>query len=58
MRKSIIDIVCVCLAFFSFNVSAALVNVDWQTSGDNLVTRDTVSGLDWLDLTVTGRHIG
>lgn len=35
------------------NANAALVSVDWQSAGDNLITRDTVSGLDWLDLTAS-----
>lgn len=33
--------------------NAALVEVDWQITGDYLITRDTISGLDWLDLTET-----
>lgn len=34
--------------------NAALISVDLiQGSGDGVITRDTVSGLDWLDLTVT-----
>lgn len=37
----------------STTVNAALVSVYWQSRGDNLITRDTVSGLDWLDLTET-----
>lgn len=32
---------------------AALVSVDWKTAGDGLATLDTVTGLEWLDLTVT-----
>lgn len=53
MLKSIIGAVCACLVAVSFNVNAALVSVDWKTTGDNLITTDTVSGLDWLDLTET-----
>lgn len=34
----------------SFNVNAALMSADWQTSGDNLLTIDSISGLSWLDL--------
>jgi hypothetical protein len=41
------------LTIFSFNVNAAIISVDWKTAGDGLITRDTVSGLDWLDLTET-----
>jgi len=38
---------------FSTSVNASIVSTDWQTAGDNLITHDTVSGLDWLDLTET-----
>lgn len=38
---------------FSPLSSAAIVSVDWNSVGDNLITRDTASGLDWLDLTET-----
>ena len=33
--------------------AAELVEIDLVTPGDGLVTRDTVTGLDWLDLTET-----
>ncbi len=39
--------------FFSASSNSALIDIDWQTSGDNLIIRDTDSGLDWLDLRVT-----
>jgi hypothetical protein len=42
-----------CLALFSIHASAALVSMDWKTSGDGLITHDTATGLDWLDLTQT-----
>ena len=35
------------------SVHAALVTTDWKASGDQLVTVDTISSLQWLDLTVT-----
>lgn len=41
------------IAVLSTNINAAIVSVDWQSAGDNLITRDSVTGLDWLDLTVT-----
>ena len=34
----------------------ALLSVDWQVAGDDLITRDTTSGLDWLDVTETGNR--
>ena len=51
--KSIIGTTCTCLAVVSFNTSAAIISADWQTAGDNLITQDTTSGLEWLDLTAT-----
>lgn len=51
--KSIISVTCTCLVFTSFTLSASVVSTDWQAAGDNLITHDTVSGLDWLDLTET-----
>ncbi len=30
-----------------------LVSVDWQSGGDGLLTHDTETGLEWLDLTQT-----
>ena len=41
------------LSAVSSGVSAALISADWQTTGDNLITLDTVTGLQWLDLTET-----
>jgi len=35
------------------SASAALIAVDLFTAGDGLITRDTETGLDWLDLTAT-----
>ena len=49
--KSIIGATCTCLVIVSFNADAELISADWKTSGDNLITRDSSSGLDWLNLT-------
>lgn len=35
------------------SASAALIAFDLFTAGDGLITRDTETGLDWLDLTAT-----
>ena len=43
----------VTILVLSSSVNADIVSVDWQTSGDNLITRDTNTGLEWLDLTTT-----
>lgn len=53
MKTSLIGAAVTFLTLSSASVSAALVSADWQTAGDNLITRDTESGLEWLDLTVT-----
>ena len=53
VSKSIIGAACTCLAVLSFNADAAIVSVDWLTAGDNLITQDTESGLEWLDLSET-----
>ncbi len=37
----------------STSANAAIISVDWQNAGDNMITQDTASGLEWLDLTVT-----
>ena len=37
----------------STSVNAALISTDWQNVGDNFITQDTDSGLEWLDLTET-----
>ena len=38
---------------FSANTNSALIDVDWHAPDDNLIIRDTDTGLDWLDLRVT-----
>lgn len=38
---------------FSTLSQAELISVDWKKSGDKLITRDTTTGLDWLDLSET-----
>ncbi len=53
LNKSTIGVAGFCLAFLCSNVNAELVNHYWKTDGDNLITRDTVTNLDWLDLTET-----
>jgi len=37
----------------SSSVNAAIISTDWNAAGDSLITHDTVSGLNWLDLTET-----
>ena len=44
---------CACLLLVSWNAHSSLVSEDWKTTGDNLITLDTITGLEWLDLTET-----
>ena len=37
----------------SSNSNAALIDIDWQSANDKHIIRDTDTGLDWLDLSVT-----
>ena len=55
MKKSrLLGAVCAaCLSFVSSVSSAALVEVDLLSEGDRLLTRDTSTDLDWLDITAT-----
>jgi len=41
------------LTCFSAISKASLLEVDYLSAGDKLLTRDTVSNLEWLDLTRT-----
>jgi len=48
-----IKLIALTILIFSSGSHSALIDIDWQASGDNLILRDTNSGLDWLDLRVT-----
>ena len=52
-NKLVLGALGTCFAVTCFNANAAVVSTDWQTPGDNLITLDDVSGLQWLDLTET-----
>ena len=41
------------LFMLSNSANAAVITSDWKSVSDQLITRDTVSGLDWLNLTET-----
>ena len=41
------------IALASMGANAELISTDWKTTGDNLVTLDTETGIEWLDLTQT-----
>ncbi len=51
--NTLVKAAAVCFAFCSVGVGASVVSTDWQSAGDNLLTYDDVSGLQWLDLTET-----
>ena len=53
MKKTILLSLMLLILKFS-NVNAAIITTDWNNVGDSFITRDTTSGLNWLDLTVTG----
>ena len=57
--KSIVGAACTCLVVASLSANAALISADWKMAGDNLITQDTDSGLEWLNLlTTSGRSYG
>lgn len=39
--------------FFSVNTYSAIISVDDSVFGVNSITRDTASGIEWLDLTIS-----
>ncbi|MFP5406239.1 MAG: PEP-CTERM sorting domain-containing protein [Gammaproteobacteria bacterium] len=53
MRKKLQLLVAFGLALATGVSNAALLSVDWQKSGDGLLTRDTATHLEWLDLEQT-----
>ena len=53
MRRVLLTAVLLCLSYLSVSANAALLTLDWQTSDDGLITLDTSTGLEWLDITVT-----
>ncbi len=46
---AILTLTCVC----STAHATALLEADWQTIGDGQLTKDTATGLEWLDLTAS-----
>jgi len=48
--KSSIGVAIACLVAVTFNTNAAIMNADWKTTSDNLITQDTGSGLEWFVL--------
>lgn len=43
------------LASLSFASNSEMLSIDYKTEGDNKVTLDSETGIEWLDLTVTNR---
>lgn len=52
MRVAMVVILSVGL-LWTGSVSAALVNMDWHSPGDSLITLDTNTNLEWLDSSAT-----
>jgi hypothetical protein len=44
---------CLYSLLFSVSANAVLVSQDWQNANDKLITFDTETNLEWLDLTLT-----
>ena len=44
------------LLFMAAPAQAELVNADWRVAGDKLLTRDTETGLEWLNIEQTYRR--
>lgn len=56
IRRFVARVLFVLVALFAggaLDARASLVSLDYLSSGDGLLTRDTVSALDWLDVTRT-----
>jgi hypothetical protein len=56
MRVPVVSGVCAVVAsalLLAFPAEAQLESIDLMSPGDGLVTRDTQTGLEWLDLTLT-----
>ena len=51
--NGMVKAVLACLAAMGVHANAALSSSDWRTAGDDLLTVDDVSGLQWLDLAET-----
>lgn len=47
------NLILACSLVFSATVNASLISTDWLNANDGLITTDTASGLDWLDLSET-----
>jgi len=55
MKKSgLLGAVCACIfTLFCTSTNAALIEIDLLSANDAFITRDTTTGLDWLDVTLT-----
>lgn len=52
MKKSL-TLIASLLALSSMTANAELIAKDWASNGDDLLSYDTASGLNWLDLSLT-----
>jgi hypothetical protein len=56
MNKSrLLGAVCACVLIFGISASAKadFVKLDWMSTGDELIARDMLTNLEWLNLSVT-----
>ena len=44
------------IGLLALNANAALIDLDWNTSGDSALLLDTSTGLQWLDLSITANQ--
>lgn len=53
------QLACLLACLFVGSANATLISSDWQSANDNLITMDTATGLNWLDLSQTyGMSLG
>ena len=53
MVKSIVSVT---LYLFVSTANAALIDLDWNTTNDSALLKDTTTGLQWLDLSITANQ--
>ena len=53
MKNKSLTLAFILLSLFTAASRASLLEVDYLAAGDKLLTRDTISDLEWLDLTQT-----
>ena len=49
--RVVVTLLTIVAFFLPVRADAELISLDWMTTGDGLITQDTVNGLEWLDVT-------